>query len=801
MIVRDAVETIDRLLKSIFTRENGMLPFDEYVFVDTGSVDRTCDQITDAIHGLYNHGHVYWPSRDGDGPMQFSLPIDSGYGHTLFTIAHFGWIDDFAAARNYSFGLGTARWRMWLDADDELPGASKIRPTIRKIEASNQHVNVVRMPYRYTPTFTQDKFRVMRWGDGWTWIDEIHESPQRSFPAPRISASTDIVVYHGGVAGERPDHLDTRSRERDLRICSKIKARAIADGDLAKAGLMDYYLGLYARAAAILSGDQSKIDDAVGYWNACANALGRGSNIGAMALSSIAEVELLGGRHERAIEAASRIFASMPERPDGKELLACTLSAAGDHYRAAILFDQLRTDTRVASIRDVDDVVSIGMPRAAAATSYLALGRPDDAIRARSEIPDSIRHDGRIAHLVRAADVGIARARGLVALKGYVDYLIQDCQAPIALEILTSGLIPAAIADHPGVDATIRMLQTRLKHLDSWDAYKETYASIPEDVYRGTAVDVKVFGRAVAAIRWAELATPQDSEGIIRVCSIGFQEGTIEAEMLRVNPAIQMCLCDVAPQASAGLRRLSEAFPGRVKGRAIVRNHYDWSDFDEHYDCVMMYEVLEHLPRADEALCAIRSMLKPGGTMLLSTPVAAHWVEPYLSAVGSPACPPFWGHVRAFNPSQLHTALRDAGFRFGRLSATEGGAIFLAEMQKREEVTTKGFLTVVVPSTPQPFDADAHLRGHIGGSEEAVIHLTAELGRRGWDVTIFAPRPDRPDGTVIHAQDGVLYCDIGDFDADGKHGQILVWRSPQLAAQLAKIEGNVVYNWLHDAAY
>ena len=80
MIVKNEEKTIGRCLDSIHNI------VDEIIIVDTGSTDATKD-------------------------------IVSRYTDNLYV---FEWINNFAAARNFSFSLATKDYIMWLDADDVL---------------------------------------------------------------------------------------------------------------------------------------------------------------------------------------------------------------------------------------------------------------------------------------------------------------------------------------------------------------------------------------------------------------------------------------------------------------------------------------------------------------------------------------------------------------------------------------------------------------------------------------------------------------------------------------------------------
>ena len=80
MIVKNEEYYIDNCLKSIYDI------VDEIIIVDTGSTDKTKEIVSKYTNKIYD----------------------------------FKWINDFAAARNFSFSKATCNYIMWLDADDVL---------------------------------------------------------------------------------------------------------------------------------------------------------------------------------------------------------------------------------------------------------------------------------------------------------------------------------------------------------------------------------------------------------------------------------------------------------------------------------------------------------------------------------------------------------------------------------------------------------------------------------------------------------------------------------------------------------
>ena len=106
MIVRDEEETLARCLDTVKDI------VDEIIIVDTGSVDKT-------------------------------KYIASQYTSNIYD---FKWIDDFGAARNYSFSKATQEYILWLDADDVLmeEDRNKFKYFKERMEPS---VDVVMMKY------------------------------------------------------------------------------------------------------------------------------------------------------------------------------------------------------------------------------------------------------------------------------------------------------------------------------------------------------------------------------------------------------------------------------------------------------------------------------------------------------------------------------------------------------------------------------------------------------------------------------------------------------------------------------
>lgn len=157
MIVRDEEETISRCLETVKDIA------DEIIIVDTGSVDDTKNIVKNYTSNIYD----------------------------------FEWIDDFSAARNYSFSKATKEYILWLDADDVLLEDDRIKLKQLK-ERMDSSIDIFMMKYNLgtddkgRPLCTYYRERLLKRSNNYEWHDPIHEYIA---PTGRI-ASVDIAVTH-----------------------------------------------------------------------------------------------------------------------------------------------------------------------------------------------------------------------------------------------------------------------------------------------------------------------------------------------------------------------------------------------------------------------------------------------------------------------------------------------------------------------------------------------------------------------------------------------------------------------------
>lgn len=186
---------------------------EEIIVVDTGSTDRTVE-------------------------------IANGYTTKVYS---YPWKDDFSDARNYSFSKATMDYCMWMDADDILEEAEKVKFLHLKHTLSPD-VDMVMMKYHTAfdeagkPSFSYFRERWIRNCSQYRWIGEVHEVIP---PNGNISYS-DIAICHKKTRTSDP--------ERNLKIYRKMlaKGKALDARQQYYYGRELYYHKQYEEAISVL---------------------------------------------------------------------------------------------------------------------------------------------------------------------------------------------------------------------------------------------------------------------------------------------------------------------------------------------------------------------------------------------------------------------------------------------------------------------------------------------------------------------------------------------------------------------
>ena len=145
MIVKDEESVIARCLNSVKDI------VDEIIIIDTGSTDNT-------------------------------KKIAAGFTDKVFD---FNWVNDFSAARNYSYSKATKNYIMWLDADDVILEEDRVKFKQLK-QGFDKTVDFLMMKYNVgfdeqgNVNFSYFRERLSKRSGNYMWFEPVHEYLQMS---------------------------------------------------------------------------------------------------------------------------------------------------------------------------------------------------------------------------------------------------------------------------------------------------------------------------------------------------------------------------------------------------------------------------------------------------------------------------------------------------------------------------------------------------------------------------------------------------------------------------------------------
>ncbi|MDR1914049.1 MAG: glycosyltransferase [Clostridiales bacterium] len=197
MIVKDEEKYLADCLNSV----HGVM--DEIIIVDTGSTDSTTE-------------------------------IAKRYTDKIY---HFKWINDFAAARNFSFSKATKDFVMWLDADDIITEVNRQKLLLLKEKLTDKMDCIIAEYYATfdgegNPSSVFPRTRIVRRAANLQWFGAIHEMIQNG----REGVYVDIFITHNKKEAE------FFSYDRNLNIIMElIKAGTATVREYFYLGLMKYF--------------------------------------------------------------------------------------------------------------------------------------------------------------------------------------------------------------------------------------------------------------------------------------------------------------------------------------------------------------------------------------------------------------------------------------------------------------------------------------------------------------------------------------------------------------------------------
>jgi len=155
-------------------------------------------------------------------------------------------------------------------------------------------------------------------------------------------------------------------------------------------------------------------------------------------------------------------------------------------------------------------------------------------------------------------------------------------------------------------------------------------------------------------------------------------------------------------------------------GLPVLQGKFEETKFEQFFDIVVMLDVIEHIEDPRPVLASIKSILMPGGLLLLTTPNPANLFSVTSGYLVASSFGP--DHVTLFTPQSLQAMLDTSGFTVVRIT-TYMGSIYLASalvgaiVKIFKEAAGKAFQTGILlgPRMDRPALEEASSSGMLEG--------------------------------------------------------------------------------------
>lgn len=193
------------------------------------------------------------------------------------------------------------------------------------------------------------------------------------------------------------------------------------------------------------------------------------------------------------------------------------------------------------------------------------------------------------------------------------------------------------IYQHPSVDSTTRMLY----------ANQEYQGGVYQDYVEAREMKLEHFRRRLKALHGATSGTPVTMLDIGCGCGY-FME--VAGEYGHDVHGLEFSASAIAAASEAVRPKILQA-----DVETLSRSSQNM------YDVVVAFDLIEHLDDPIGFLRQVKSLLKEGGTIALTTPDTKHFLRALMGSRWPPLAP--MQHLRLFSRTSLSIALEKAGFR------------------------------------------------------------------------------------------------------------------------------------------
>lgn len=181
-------------------------------------------RLLSSVRGCFDEIHIT-DTGSSDGSIQlleeYAANDEANPAATPIFLHHFKWVDDFAAARNYSFSHGECEYKMWLDGDDVLVNQTAFKAWRDNAMAlSDYWLNT----YHYgfdkakNPICSFMRERAFKWKMGFSWRYFVHEGVVPASGGEQVKVNY-VPSWH--VAHMRTEVDMSMDRSRNLKMFEK----------------------------------------------------------------------------------------------------------------------------------------------------------------------------------------------------------------------------------------------------------------------------------------------------------------------------------------------------------------------------------------------------------------------------------------------------------------------------------------------------------------------------------------------------------------------------------------------------
>jgi len=697
----------------------------------------------------------------------------------------FEWCDDFSAARNALMSHCTSDWIFWIDADDVVENAERLRETVA--DAEKKGWGTVQMPYLYAfdangnCIVKHDQHRLLRRDLNWQWGCTCRQHPGRLHEVcysdinHAIGSTNRIAIVHqrpypadGPDEGQSPRNLRLlRMMEQENPRCRRTRlamAHALF-GMLKWQEALYYYQAYYQEPESQLEAWHAVCFAAKCCWN-----LGKWPDMANWAAIAV-DIQ--------------------PEFKDGYLLRA--------HAEWRGKEDPVRTLTWILNARD-----KLPAPAAIFVTPtdyslnvwdiehrcYYLMGMPKEALeivkKARQLAPD----DELLVFYERLYRERVRGEQSVAATLQLADHLVRHGDVLKAGELLRRYL-PHNIEPDKRILETQRRIRHMTEHLRDPEKYKAVYYDLANlEAFTDGWEDEKL-----PEARFAFVEERFDKLQPKRVLDIACGNGLFEIRLAK-KYGCEVVGIDISERAveaaNKNLEKEAKAIRKLVK---FVCGDPQLMDMDAlgRFDVVFLLEILEHMAGPDAQ--RLMGVAEEVGDRIIATVPAELCIEADGLDNDGPRM-----HVRDFSMWELLELLavrserrvENLHKRTGQTgSLIPGFGTWVVEWDMKNVDMPK--IVFFLGHGPEPWEPSWIDGQGLGGSETAAVKMAEEFAAAGFSVVVYAGF----EGIV----NGVIYQLAEAFNPNLPYlGSLPAWlmvgsRIPEAAAS-----ANAQHRWLwmHD---